>query len=183
MHLQRCICQHIPKLDLKTKLSLIVHHREIKRTTNTGSLAVHALVNSEMIIRGKEHTPLDLSKILSPDYESYVLYPSDDAIDLEDLKPSKPVHLIVSDGNWRQASKLHKRHTEISHLQRVKISEKNLAKHHVRREHFDDGFSTLEAIAIAFGSLEGPVVREALMALYQAKLHATLKGRGVNLDE
>lgn len=179
MHLQRCICHLIPKIDLKTKLSLIIHHRELQRTTNTGSLAVHALVNSEMYIRGKDREPLDLSSILSSDYESYVLYPSEEALDLESLNPSKPVHLIVSDGNWRQAGKLHRRHPELGHLQRVKISEKNLAKYHMRKEHFQDGFSTLEAIAIALGSLEGDHVKAILMDLYQAKLRATLVGRGV----
>jgi DTW domain-containing protein YfiP len=179
MHLQRCICHLIPKIDVKTKLSLVIHHRELKRTTNTGRLAIHALVNSEMHVRGKDRNPLDLSPLLSADYETYVLYPADDAVDLESLKPSKPVHLIVSDGNWRQAGKLHRRHPELQHLPRVRISEKNLAKHHMRSEHFSEGFSTLEAIAIALGSLEGAEVKASLMGLYKAKLEATLRGRGL----
>ena len=178
LHLQRCICHLIPKLDLKTKLTLVVHYRELKRTTNTGRLAVQALVNSEMYIRGEGRSPLDLSSLLSPDYESYVLYPSDEAIDLENLKPAKPVQLIVSDGNWRQAGKLHRRHAELEHLPRVRIREKNEAQHHLRHEHFAEGFSTLEAIAIALGCLEGDAVKAKLMALYHAKLRATLEGRG-----
>lgn len=178
MHIDRCICHHIPKLDLKTKLSLVIHHRELKRTTNTGKLATHALVNSEMIVRGKDRSPLDLSSILCSSYESYVLYPSEDAIDLENLRPSKPVHLIVSDGNWRQAGKLHRRHHELGHLPRVRISQKNMGVQHLRNEHFKEGFSTLEAIAIALGVLEGELVKASLMDLYKAKLGATLEGRG-----
>lgn len=179
MHLQRCICHAIPKLDLKTKLVLVVHHRELKRTTNTGRLATHALVNSEIYIRGEGREALDLSSLLSEDYESYVLYPSDDALDIESIRPTKPVQLIVSDGNWRQAGKLHRRHPEISHLPRVRINEKNLAKNHLRREHFEDGFSTIEAIAIAMGSLEGTDIKESILELYKAKLNATLEGRGI----
>ncbi len=178
LHLERCICHLIPKLDLKTKLTLVVHHRELKRTTNTGRLAVQALVNSEMHIRGLKDETLDLSSLLTEDYESYVLYPSDDAVDIESIKPMKPVQLIVSDGNWRQAGKLHRRHQELKHLPRVRINEKNLGEHHLRKEHFDKGFSTIEAIAIAFGSIEGEAVREKLMEVYKAKLHATLEGRG-----
>jgi len=179
MHQDRCICSHIPKIALKTKLTLIVHHRELKRTSNTGRLAVQALVNSAMHIRGKEHERLDLSSLLSPEFESYVLYPSEDAIEIESIKPQKSVQLIVSDGNWRQAGKLHRRHPELSHLPRVKISQKNLSKQHLRKEHFAEGFSTLEAIAIALGSIEGKDVKASLMAVYQAKLKATLEGRGV----
>jgi len=180
MHRERCICHLIPQLNLKTKLTLVVHHRELKRTTNTGRLAVHALVNSKMYIRGEGRDPLDLSHLLTDDYESYILYPSDDAVDIESIQPKKPVQLIVSDGNWRQAGKLHRRHAELKHLPRVRINQKNLAESHLRREHFADGFSTIEAIAIAFGTLEGDPIKESLLRLYKAKLHATLKGRVVN---
>ncbi|MES2964170.1 MAG: tRNA-uridine aminocarboxypropyltransferase [Bdellovibrionota bacterium] len=179
MHMERCICAFIPKLELKTKLSLVIHHRELKRTTNTGRLAVHALTNSQMIVRGKDRTRLDLTSILSPDYDTYVLQPSEDAIDIEDLKITKPVQLIVSDGNWRQASKLHARHPEIAHLKRIRISQKNVSKSHLRKEHFEEGFSTLEAIAITMGVLEGDSVKESLLKLYQAKLQATILGRGL----
>jgi DTW domain-containing protein len=179
MHRARCICAQIPKLDLKTKVSVIIHAKELKRTTNTGRLACHALVNSELHIRGDRQERLDLSSLLSSDYESYVLYPSADALEIESLRPTKPVQLIVSDGNWRQAGKLNTRHRELSHLPRVKISQKNRAQYHLRKEHFSEGLSTLEAIALALASIEGGDVGRSLMALYQAKLSATLMGRGV----
>lgn len=179
MHLQRCICALIPKLNLRSKLSLIIHAKELKRTTNTGRLATHALVNSEMLIRGQINQPTDVSRLLTPDYDSYVLYPTEDAVDLETVRPSKPIQLIVADGNWRQAGKVNARCLELRHLPRVKIGRKNLATHHLRKEHFSEGFSTLEAIAIAFGIIEGEDVGKSLMALYQAKLRASLEGRGI----
>ncbi len=85
LHLERCICRFIPALDLKTKLTLVAHNRELKRTTSTGHLAVKALLNSELHIRGKENAPLDLSSILTDQYETYVLYPSTDAVPIENL--------------------------------------------------------------------------------------------------
>lgn len=178
LHRQRCICSEIPKLNLATRLSLIIHAKELKRTTNTGRLALQALVNSEMHIRGESHERLDLTSMLNPNYESYVLFPSEDALDLEDIKPEKPIQLIVTDGNWRQASKLNTRHPELSHLPRVKISSKNTSLYHLRKEHFSEGMATLEAIALAFGIIEGSVVGNSLMDLYQKKLTATLQGRG-----
>lgn len=179
LHRQRCICESIPRLDLKTRVSLIIHAKELKRTTNTGRLAVHALVNSGMYVRGKTTERLDLSSLLVPDYESYVLFPSDDAIHLEDVRPKKPIQLIVTDGNWRQASKLNTRHPELRHLPRVKISAENMARYHLRKEHFSEGMATLEAIALALQVIEGEEVGKSLKALYQKKLQATLQGRGV----
>lgn len=178
LHRQRCICEAIPKLSLSTRVSLIIHAKELKRTTNTGRLALHALTNSQMLVRGEGRERMDLGHLLSPSFETYVLYPAEESIDLELLRPTKPVQLIVSDGNWRQAGKLNTRHPELSHLPRVKISGKNLASHHLRKEHFSEGLSTLEAIALALGTLEGPDVGDRLMNLYRAKLRGTLLGRG-----
>lgn len=178
MHPERCICAQIPKLDLKTRVSLLIHAKELKRTTNTGRLALHALSNSQMYVRGEKSAPPDLSLLVSPDYENLVLYPSDDALELENIKSSKPIHLIVSDGNWRQASKINTRHPELSHLPRVKVTRHSEAEFHLRKEHFSDGFSTLEAIAQALSVLEGESIIAPLFALYRAKLNATLIGRG-----
>lgn len=165
---------------LSTRVNLIIHAKEIKRTTNTGMLAHHALVNSTLNIRGEGRERLDLSPLLTPDYESYVLYPSEDAIDVETLKPDKPIQLFVSDGNWRQAAKLNTRHPELAHLPRVKIRPRGRAEHNLRKEHFPEGLSTLESIAIALAAIEGETAVESLMNLYQAKLYATLESRGIN---
>ena len=178
MHPERCICAQIPKLNLRTRLSLVIHFKELRRTTNTGMLAVHALTNSAAFVRGEAGKPLDLSPLLSDDYESYVLYPEEGALEIESIRPRKPVHLIVADGNWRQAGKLNVRHPELRHLPRLKISAENKSENHLRKEHFQEGYSTLQAIAMAMGALEGPSTEASLLALFRAKLDATLEGRG-----
>jgi len=132
-----------------------------------------------MHVRGAIGGSPDLSGLLNSKYESFVLYPSDDALELATIRSNKPIQLIVSDGNWRQASKINTRCSELRHLPRVKVSHLNGASQHLRKEHFATGFSTLEAIAYALGILEGKEVGESLMTLYRAKLNATLAGRGV----
>lgn len=177
----RCICASIPKLDLKTKVSLIIHAKELKRTTNTGRLAIIALVNSEMRVRGLDHQALDLSDLLSEEYHSVLFFPSLDAVELdaEYLKQCKlPLHLIIPDGNWRQASKVNTRHLELSKIPRVKISTVNTMNLHIRPETTEYGMATLEAIAHALGIIEGEFVKSELMNLFQLKLLATIKGRG-----
>jgi len=161
---------------------LVIHSKELKRTTNTGRLALEALTNSEMRIRGKERETLDLSSLLSPAYRTLLFYPSDNAVELnhEFIEGGKlPIQLIVPDGNWRQASKVHYRHQELQDIPRVKISTPNKAQFHLRAENTESGMSTLEAIARALGIIEGPQVQDELMKLYQKKLEETMKGRGV----
>lgn len=184
LHKDRCICLHIPNLTLKTRVSLVIHHKELKRSTNTGRLAVHCLSNSELIVRGetKKNDYLDLSSLVNPNYTNLLFYPSEDALELNqsflDQNPQLPIHLIVPDGNWRQASKVHYRHQELKHLVRVKISTPNTATLHLRKESTPEGMATLEAIATALGIIEGEKIKKQLMDVYWKKLEETLKGRG-----
>ena len=181
LHKERCICSHFPKLTLKTKITLVVHAKELKRTTNTGRLAIKALTNSEMRIRGEEFNALDLSDILTPAYRTLLFYPSDNAAELDYKLVADsplPIQLIVPDGNWRQASKVHYRHHELKDIQRVKISTPNTADMHMRTESTEAGMATLEAIAHALGIIEGKAVKDVLMNFYKMKVEGTLKGRG-----
>lgn len=145
-------------------------------------LAVKALVNSEVFVRGLMHKPLDLSSHLTDNYRHVLFYPSEDAEALDAAfvrQSSVPINLIVPDGNWRQASKVHYRHHELKDLPRVMIKSKNLETHHLRAETTEFGMATLQAIAYAFEFLENEVVKDQLLELYKLKLSRTLKGRGV----
>ena len=171
----------MPTLSLRTKIALIIHAKEMKRTTNTGRLAVKILTNSEMRMRGEGRDSLDLSDLLIPEYRTLLFYPSPDAIELnrELVEGSSlPIQLIVPDGNWRQASKVHYRHHELKDIPRVMISSPNPNEKHMRAETTASGMATLEAIATALGIIEGNEVKESLMDFYRLKLEGTLSGRG-----
>ncbi len=183
LHPERCICHLIPKLDLRTRLCLIVHAKELKRTTNTGRLAVQALVNSEMRVRGRGVEALDLSDLVRDEkYRTLLFYPAEGARVLTRelvAEDPRPIQLLVPDGNWRQASKVHYRHGELADVPRVMIATKNQSEHHLRAETTEYGMATLQAIAEAVAVIEGAEAGAALRDLYQAKLDATLRGRGV----
>lgn len=183
LHKDLCMCSLIPRLKTKARLCLVIHAKELKRTSNSGRLAVQALENSDMKIRGEGREALDLSSILSDSYRSVLFYPSDEAQELTAAfvaEDPRPIQLIVPDGNWRQAGKVHIRHQELAHLPRVKITAINTAKHHLRAEHMPEGMSTLEAIAKAFSVIESKEIGQSLEALYQEKLQRTLKARGIS---
>ena len=177
-----CFCARIPQLSFATRVVLVVHAKELKRTTNSGRLATEALVNSEVRVRGEGREPLDLSDVVKSDYHSLLFYPADNAVELTpELATTlpRPIQLIVPDGSWRQAAKVHTRHPELAGVTRVMISRPNLARHHLRKESSEYGMSTLEAIAQVLAVLEGPERAAPLFELYREKLSATLKGRGV----
>jgi DTW domain-containing protein YfiP len=172
----------MPRLDLSTRVCLVVHVNELKRSSNTGRLALAALVNSEMRVRGEKGEPLDLRDLLTGRYRTLLFYPSADAVELDRelvAQDPTPIQLIVPDGSWRQAAKVQRRYPELKHVPRVKIGAPNLSKFHLRAQHKPEGMATLQAIAHALGVIEGEPVKAQLMRLYNAKLEQTLRARGL----
>ena len=177
-----CMCDELPRLELKTKISLVIHHRELSRSSNTGLLALRALVNSEFRVRGESRETLDLSDLLSPRYRTLLFYPCANAVELNRelvVRDPRPIQLIVPDGTWRQARKIHSRHPELSDIPRVKISTPNHSTFQLRAQSRPEGMATLQAIASALGIIEGDQVAAQLMRLYRARLDRTLSARGL----
>lgn len=166
------------------RVDLLVHYKELKRTTNTGRLIIELLEKSKIWIRGQKDAPLDHSKVLLEDHTPLLLYPSDEAIELSpgfmnEMSFEKPIQLIVPDGNWRQASKVHYRVEDFKHIQRVKLPESFADRENlVRKESKIDGMSTLESIAHALGLIESPEAGSHVLKAYRVKKNATLKARG-----
>lgn len=179
---ESCLCAVLPRIELATKICLVIHHRELTRSSNTGLLAARALVNSEVRVRGAGRDTLDLKNALTPQYRTFLLYPSPDAVDLLDalaVHDARPIQLIVPDGTWRQARKLHSRHAELNGVARVKVGVPNDLTYQLRAQRQPGRMATLQAIAHALGVIEGASVRDQLMQLYHAKVERTLIGRGI----
>ena len=176
-----CICDAIPALDLATRVCLVIHVNELKRSSNTGRLALRALVNSEMRVRGETREALDLRDLLTDRYRTFLFYPSADAVELDHelvAQDRKPIQLIVPDGTWRQASKVQSRHHELKDIPRVKVSTPDPSKFHLRFQHKPEGMATLQAVAHALGVIEGDHVKAQLMKLYDLRVERTMVARG-----
>jgi DTW domain-containing protein len=181
-----CLCDVVPRIDVRTKVCLVIHHRELSRSSNTGLLAIRALINSEVRVRGEHREALDLQDLLTKQYRSFLFYPSADAVELNQalvMQEPRPIQLLVPDGTWRQARKIHSRQPELRDLPRVKISAPNESIFQLRAQSKPERMATLQAIAEGLGVIEGDRVRVQLMKLYQAKIERTLKTRGISLRQ
>jgi DTW domain-containing protein YfiP len=171
LHLPRCICDQIPVLTVTTQLIVVMHHREQNRPTATAPLAMRALTNHSWLIHGRQDAPVDLREHVGSNRRGLLLFPAHDARPLtpelvaEDLRP---VSLVVPDGSWRQASKAARRLPGIETLQAVTLPPGPPSRYRLRREPRADGLATFEAIARAFGALEGPLVQDSLETLFEA---------------
>jgi DTW domain-containing protein YfiP len=182
MHRSLCVCGLVPRLETRTRLVLVLHRAEERKTTNTGRLAAACLVNSEIIVRGHASQPTEPIPV-APGSQPLLLFPAADARPLADLPPrlvgaERPVTLIVPDGTWRQAFKVRSRVPGLRDVPCVTLPAGAPSSYRLRSEAHAHGLSTLEAIARVLGVIEGPLVQEALERLFRAMVERTLWARG-----
>lgn len=177
-----CICEATAecKRDLspKTKILLVCHHTEIRKTTNTGRLAELCLANTKIFIRGLPGATESLEDNFDPK-SSLLLYPSKDSIDIRDVPivENKTYTLIVPDGNWRQASKVAQREKCLATIPKVHIVDGGLTEYYLRTETKDGGLATFEAIMRAFKHLEGEACYYKLKSVFDLMVERTLLSR------
>ena len=173
-----CVCALLPKLDLRTRLVLILHRYEARKPTNTGQLAASCLVNSEIVVRGHEGQPT-APLVWDESVQPVFLFPDEDAVPLADVVArGKPIVLVVPDGTWRQASKVRKRVPGLADIPCVTLPQGAPTQYRLRAEHREGGLATLEAIARALEITEGPAVRAALEEVFDQVVARTLYTRG-----
>jgi DTW domain-containing protein YfiP len=189
MHATLCICGQLPRLATRTRLALLVHHREARKPTNTGQLAARCLERSSVVITGEAGRSPDPSPLVTVDRDEQpvVLFPAEDAVPIERFAAGdRPVLLIVPDGTWRQASKLRRRAAGIAEARCVSLPDTGATQYRLRAEHRTGGLATFEAIARALRILEGdagPAIEAAMTAVFQIMVERTLWLRGALRDD
>jgi DTW domain-containing protein len=176
MHKSLCICALIPTIPTRTRLVLVMHQLETRKTTNTGQLALRCLPNSQTVFRGAggSDDPPPWVGAANP----VLLYPAPDARPIEDWRRStEPVTLVVPDGTWRQAVKARKRLPGLDAVPTAAIDAAP-SGYRLRNAPREGRLSTMEAIARALGVLEGPDVQERLLHIFRVMVDRTLWSNG-----
>lgn len=176
-----CFCEKLSTISTQTKVSFIMHVKELALTSNTARICHLALKNSNIYIRGSINN-LDFSKVYSPDpnYFQLYLYPTEDSIALsldliESLK--KPIELVVPDASWNQAKKFHKREKIFKSMQKVHLINQEKSKYGLRAQKYDKGVCTLEAVAYALDIIENENIKRHLFDILDAMNISNLKAR------
>jgi DTW domain-containing protein YfiP len=181
MHATLCICALIPQLATRTRLALVVHHREADKPTNTGKLAARCLARSSISVYGERDQPTVLP-VFGADEQPVLLYPGDDAVPIAELATAeRPIVLVVPDGTWRQAGKLRRHLPELAALPCVRLPDTGGTQYRLRSEQRAGNLATFEAIARALSILEGdagPAIEAAMTAVFRIMVDRTLWFRG-----
>lgn len=181
MHVTLCICAIVPRLATRTRVTVLLHHLESRKPSNTGRLAARCLERGAVEIVGQRHRLIEPPRI--GDEVPLVLFPAEDAIPITEFAAtSQPVALFVPDGNWNQAKKMRRRGPGLAAFPCVTLPEPGRSEYRLRAEPWPGGLATLEAIARALAILEGPqagpAIESAMLGILRVMVERTLWFRG-----
>ena|GEM_PF-281859 len=181
LHVPLCMCDRMSPEPVTTRVTLIMHIKESRRTSNTGHLIPLTVQGAEVRLRGQKDAMLRTDGLCVPQFESVLLFPCEDAEVLDQdwaARRRKPVHLIVPDGNWRQAKRMSYREPILAELPRVKLAGGLPSRYRLRRHPDPHFMSTFEAVSRALGVLDGPDIQTRLDATFDCFVERSLWARG-----
>lgn len=151
-----CYCPFVRTIRTRTRVVVLQHPRERDVPINTARIASLCLPDAELHL-GVRFDEARLTTLLGADpaRPPVLLYPGDDAIDVEANPPSGPVTLVVVDGTWFQARKIVRTNAALASLPRYAFRPKAPSDYRIRREPQEDYVSTIEALVSVLGVLEG----------------------------
>lgn len=129
-----------------------MHPMEYKKEkVGTGRFSHLILKNSRVVVDVGFDENREFQELLKdPEYESLVLYPGDQAIDLSASRPqafsTKKKQFIVIDGTWPCAKKMMKLTTSLHHVQRVSFTSERISEFKVKHQPLPGCLSTVESL-------------------------------------
>lgn len=179
LHVTLCICAHVPRLEARTRLVLVVTSAEARKPSNTGQLAARCLVGSTTQIVRRRRGPIQAPHV-HPQELPLVLFPAADGVPITRYAGSQqPVALIVPDASWHQARTL-QRGLLGQHVC-VTLPSLGPSEYRLRSEPQVDGLATIEAIARALRILEGgagEAISSAMLGVFRVMVERMLWFRG-----
>lgn len=148
-----CVCQHIKPFDTESRFIILMHPMEFKKEkVGTGRFSHLILKNSEVLVDVSFDENHRLKELLNDsEYESFVLYPGVDPIDLgTDELPKKmtkkKAQFFVIDGTWPCAKKMMKLTTLLHHVPRVSFNSDRVSEFKVKHQPMPGCLSTVESL-------------------------------------
>jgi len=147
------MCSYIQAVETKTKFIILMHPKEFKKVKNgTGHLTHLSLKNSELYV-GVDFTNHKIINEIISTYQSYLLYPSADAINISKqglnldttshLKKERAIFII--DSTWSCSLKILRDSKNLHSLDHISFDSIKLSQFKIKEQPNDYCLSTIES--------------------------------------
>jgi len=145
-----CMCSYINKIDTNTKFIILMHPKEFKKTKNgTGHFTHLSLTNSHLYVGVNFTNHNEINEIIAT-HDSFVLYPSKDAINISNTNPSvanstKKMAIFLIDSTWACSLKMLKESKNLQNLKHISFSSTKLSQFKIKEQPAEYCLSTIES--------------------------------------
>lgn len=141
------MCKHIHNVKTKTKFVILMHPKEFKKVKNgTGHLTHLALDNSELFV-GVDFTKHQKINEIIEDYDSYVMYPSKDALNISQTNPQnkRDMAIFIIDSTWSCSVKMLRESKNLQALRYMSFDSIKLSQFKIKQQPAEFCLSTIES--------------------------------------
>jgi hypothetical protein len=162
-----CRCADLPEVPTRTQVIVLQHPHERLHPFGTARLVRLCMPNASVHpayggLNGPMRCAVDVPR------DAAVLFPHPDAADLAALPAGeRPSTLVLLDGTWAHARRLHRENPWLLSHRHVRLCPREPSRYRIRREPRADYVSTLEAIVEALAILEPEAPGHLLLGAFE----------------
>lgn len=154
--LVNCYCGRIVPQSTDARFVFLQHPAEARNPVGTARMAHLSIPGSRLFIGVDFTENAELRNLLEDADEAGVLFPTDDAVDLETIRESgKPPTIVVIDGTWSEARKIWKTNPFLQSMKAYRLQPAQPSRYRIRAEPAAHCVSTIEAVAAALSAVDG----------------------------
>ena len=146
-----CMCGYISAIPTETKFVLLMHPKEFKKVKNNTGFFTHlSLSNSEVFIGIDFSNHTQINEIIKT-HESYILFPSDDAVNLTTHNPKespKKLAIFIIDSTWACAKKIFIQSSNLNQLRHLSFSTTKKSNYKIKEQPHENYLSTIESTLV-----------------------------------
>jgi len=178
-----CFCSHIKEIDSNINISIVMHYSERWLTSNTAYFAQLLLPKCNIIERGNINSPVPSKPFSSNEVDYLYLFPTEDSKPVTEFKNSgRPIHLVVPDGSWSKAKKIHKREDIFKNMPKYHLTDVGESQYKLRKSPGENFLCTYEAIAHALSQLGEQSVKDDMLKFFNVFVERVLMSRSGNFN-
>ena len=146
-----CMCEYINAVDTDTKFVILMHPKEFKKVKNNTGFFTHlSLSNSEVFIGIDFTNHKRINEIINT-HESYILFPSKDALNLTQTNPKrndKSLAIFLIDSTWGCTKKIFTLSQNLNKLKHMSFTTTKTSKYDIKTQPNEAYLSTIESTLV-----------------------------------
>ena len=176
-----CMCKHINAVETRTKFIILMHPKEFKKVKNNTGFFTHLSLSNSEVFMGIDFSDNRRINEIIETHDSYILFPSDDAIDLTHENPSlskesqKPMAIFLIDSTWACTRKIFTLSSNLNTLKHMSFTTSRVSQYGIKEQPKENYLSTIESTLVVLELLHKQGVEKIKTSEFDSFLNPFFK--------